>query len=98
MEINEVNSNFPISLNKYTYGEAITSAGYSLLNFSREDTAIISAQAKLLSEVEKFNSGEGNAVDMALTGVVSKHQIAANVNVVNAKKEMLDEIISMVDD
>ncbi len=97
MEIG-INSNLPIPLNKYTFGESIQSAGDSLLNFSREDTAIISAQAKLLSEIEKFNSDEGNAVDMALTGVVSKHQIAANVNVVNAKKEMLDEIINMIDE
>lgn len=57
----------------------------SLNNFDIEDKAIISAQAKMLNELDKYNSGSGNEVDLALAQVQSKIHIGAVVNVINAK-------------
>lgn len=68
----------------------------SLMSFDLEDEAIISSQAKLLNELDKFNSGEGNAVDLALAGVMSKVVVSAEVNVIQAKKDMFDNLLDMV--
>ncbi|MDD3013032.1 MAG: hypothetical protein PHC34_04950 [Candidatus Gastranaerophilales bacterium] len=67
----------------------------SLNSFDTEDKAIISAQAKLLSELEKFNSGQGDAVDLAVTGITSKHQVEAMVNIINTKKDMMDTVLEI---
>jgi hypothetical protein len=67
----------------------------SFNSFEVEDNAIISAQAKLLNELDKFNSGEGDAVDLAITGITSKHQVEAMVQVINTKKDMMDTILEI---
>jgi len=64
-----------------------------LNSFETEDQAIISAEAKLLNELERYNSGEGNELDLALTCITSKNQVKAVANVINAKKDMLDTIL-----
>lgn len=64
-------------------------------SFEDEDKAIISAQAKMLNELNKFNSGADNAVDLAVSCVVAKTTVSAEVNVINAKKHMIDDILNM---
>lgn len=64
-------------------------------SFDIEDQAIISSQARLQNELEKFNSGEGDLVNLALTSVMTKYTVSAEVNVINAKKDMFDEILEM---
>ncbi|OGI22617.1 MAG: hypothetical protein A2287_04590 [Candidatus Melainabacteria bacterium RIFOXYA12_FULL_32_12] len=67
-----------------------------LNNFDVEDKAIISAQAKLLNELEKFNSGEGDVINLALQSAISELTVSANANVINTKKEMMDTILDMM--
>ncbi len=69
----------------------------SLLDFSSEDQAIISAQAKILNELEKFNAGAGNEVELALASTMGKIQVKAAVSVINAKGEMVDAVMEMID-
>jgi len=64
-------------------------------SFDIEDKAIISAEAKLQNELEKFNAGGDNLVDLALAEVTSKITVAAEVNVIKTKKDMLDDISNM---
>lgn len=66
-----------------------------LNSFADEDEAIISSQAKLQNELEKFNSGEGDALDLAVAGIMAKTTISAEVNVINAKKHMMDDILDI---
>lgn len=67
----------------------------SSTSFDIEDKAIISSEAKLQNELEKFNAGQGDALDLALTEVMAKTTVSAEVNVIQAKKDMLDEILNM---
>lgn len=67
----------------------------SLNPFGDEDEAIISSQAKLLNELDKFNSGADNLVDLMGACVMSKITVEAEVNVIQAKKDMLDCILDM---
>lgn len=67
----------------------------SMNSFSQEDQAIISSEAKLQYELEKFNSGGDNAVELAVAGVMAKTTTQAEVNVINTKKSMLDTILDM---
>lgn len=69
----------------------------SLISFADEDSAIISSQAKLHYELEKFNSGGDNLVDLIDTCVISKYTIAAEINVINTKKNMIDEVLEIGD-
>jgi len=72
------------------------STSYEPLNsFADEDTAIISSQAKLLNELDKFNSGGDNDVDLAVAGVLAKNTVSAEVNVINTKKDMIDTVLNM---
>lgn len=64
-------------------------------SFEIEDKAIISSQANLLNELDKFNSGQGDAVNLALAGVMAKITTQAEVNVINTKKDMLDSVLEM---
>lgn len=64
-------------------------------SFTDEDQAIISAEAMLLGEIEKFNSGGSDALDLALAGIKAKTTVQAEVNVINAKKHMFDTILDM---
>lgn len=67
----------------------------SFNSFEVEDKAIISAQAKLLNELDKFNSGQGDAVELAITNVTSQNQVEAMVRVINTKKDMMDTILQI---
>lgn len=69
----------------------------SITSFDAEDEAIISAEAKLLSETEKFNSGEGNLVDLAVACVVTKNTVLAQLNVIQTKKDIIDDLLEMVE-
>lgn len=66
-------------------------------SFIEEDQAIISAEAMLQNELEKFNSGGDNFVELAAACVLSKITVEANVNVINAKKDAMDAILWMFD-
>lgn len=66
-----------------------------LNSFTEEDQAIISSQAKLLSELDKFNSGGDNLVDLALANIMSKITIEAEVNVIQTKKDMMNDILDI---
>lgn len=66
-----------------------------LNSFADEDQAIISSQAKLLNELDKFNSGADNGIDLALASVMAKTTVEAEVNVIDVKKDMLNTILSM---
>lgn len=66
-------------------------------SFYQEDEAIISSEAKLQYELEKFNSGGDNAVDLALANVTTKTTVNAEVNVINTKKNMLDVLLGMAE-
>jgi len=70
--------------------------GSVLLDFDIEDQAIISSQAKILNELEKFNAGEGNEVELALATVMGEVQVEASANVIKAKNEMMDAIMDMI--
>jgi len=63
--------------------------------FDIEDDAIISSEAKMLNELEKFNAGTGDALNLAVACVEAKIAVGAQVNVINAKVDMLDEILEM---
>ncbi len=67
----------------------------SLTSFDVEDNAIISSQAKMLNELDKFNTGEGNAVNLAVSSVMSKITVSAEANVIQAKINMIDDILDM---
>ena len=69
----------------------------SISSFETEDQAIISAQAKLLNELEKYNAGESDELDLAITCITSKNQVEAVAEVINTKKEILDTIIDMTE-
>lgn len=64
-------------------------------SFADEDEAIISSEAKLQNELDKFNSGGDNAVDLAVASVVAKTTVSAEVNVINTKKDMIDNILDI---
>ena len=64
-------------------------------SFDIEDQAIISSQAKLQNELEKFNAGVGDPVNLALTSVMTKTTVEAEVNVINAKKDAIDTILNL---
>ncbi len=70
--------------------------GSGLLNFDIEDQAIISAQAKILNELEKFNAGEGNEIELALASIMGEIQVEASANVIKAKDEMMDAIMDIL--
>lgn len=66
-----------------------------LTSFDDEDQAIISSQAMLLNELDKFNSGTGDAVNLAIASVMAKFTVQAEVNVIKAKEDMFDAILNM---
>lgn len=68
-------------------------ANEPLNSFETEDTAIISAQAKILNELDKYNSGQSDELNLALTCITSKNQVKAVARVIDTKKEMLDTIL-----
>lgn len=63
--------------------------------FEIEDKAIISSQAMLQNELEKFNAGEGDPLDLAMASVIAQVTVSAEVNVINAKKNMMDDIMEI---
>lgn len=95
-EINNIKeSSFQPQIPQRQFSKADTSG--SLNSFDIEDEAIISSQAKLLNELDKFNSGADNLVDLMGAGVTAKTTVSAEVNVINAKKDMMDTILDMVE-
>lgn len=78
-------------------GRASGVGARSLNNFDIEDESIISAQAKILNELEKYNSGEGNEIDLALTCKMGELQVEAAVNVIKTKNEMMDAVMDMME-
>lgn len=67
----------------------------SQFSFDDEDQAIISAQAKLQNELDKFNSGGDNIVDLVTASVMARFTTSAEVNVINIEKDMFDTILSI---
>lgn len=64
-------------------------------SFSDEDEAIISSEAKLQYELEKFNADGNNFVDLAGASVMAKFTTEAEVSVINTKKSMMDTILEI---
>jgi hypothetical protein len=93
--ISGINSNIsdysPISTAKTSQS---ASSG-SLCNFDVEDQSIISAEAKMLNELDKYNNGESNEVNLAVTNITSKYQVEAAVNVINTKNDMMEKIMQI---
>lgn len=69
-----------------------------LNSFSEEDEAIISSEAKLQYELEKFNSGGDNFVELMGASVMAKTTVETEVSVINTKKDMMDEILKIGED
>lgn len=67
----------------------------SLTSFDEEDEAIISAEAQMQYELEKFNSGGDNLLQLVGASVNAKFTTQAEARVVNTKKQMLDTILNM---
>lgn len=84
-----------ISPSQISVDPSATKSFEPLNSFADEDEAIISSEAKLLSELDKFNSGKGDAVNLAVTGEMTKFTVGAEVDVVNAKKDMIDSVLEM---
>ena len=82
-----INSSFPPEK------KAIWAGSEPLNSFETEDTSIISAQAKLLNELDKYNAGQSNETNLTLTCINSKIQVNASAKVINTKKEMMDTIL-----
>lgn len=77
-------------------GQTLAKDTFEPMNsFVDEDQAIISSQAKLQYELEKFNAGADNLVDLMGTCVSSKFTVEAEVNVIQAKKDMVDDILDI---
>ena len=94
--ISSVSSYTPIAT--YRSSTAATSGGgSSLLNFDKEDQAIISSEAKMLNALDQYNSGEGSEIDLALTNVMAKHQVGASIQVIKSKNEMVDSLMEAFD-
>jgi hypothetical protein len=91
----------PIGSSQYVHnlqpGRASAIGARSLNNFDIEDESIISAQARILNELEKYNSGEGNELDLALTCKMGELQVEATINVIKTKNEMLDAVMDMME-
>lgn len=64
-------------------------------SFNDEDQAIVSAEAKLLNELNKFNSGAGNDVELAAANVMAKVTVEAEASVIKAKKDSLDTLLDL---
>ena len=67
----------------------------SLSSFDEEDQAIISAEAQMQYELEKFNSGGDNLLQLVGASVNAKFTAQAEARVVDTKKEMLNTILDM---
>lgn len=67
----------------------------SLGSFDEEDQAIISSQAQMQYELEKFNSGGDNLLELVGATVNAKHTAQAEARVVDTKKEMFDTVLHM---
>lgn len=93
-EINNIEQS--IFQTQFSQRQTSTKDAFEPLNsFADEDEAIISSQANLLNELEKFNSGEGDAVNLAVASIMTKFTVSAEVDVINTKKDMLDTILDM---
>lgn len=66
-----------------------------LQSFADEDEAIVSSEAKMMNELEKFNSGEDNLLNLVGATVNAKHTVQAEARVINTKTEMMDTILHL---
>lgn len=66
-----------------------------LNSFADEDEAIISAEAAMMNELEKFNAGGDNLLELVGATVNAKITTQAEARVVDTKKEMMDTILNM---
>jgi hypothetical protein len=93
--INNIEQNiFKTQISQWRVATSLIRA--SLNNFDIEDQAIISSQAELLNELDKFNSGEDNIVDLALASVMTEITVSAEVNVINTKNDMFKTILDSI--
>lgn len=67
----------------------------SSISFDEEDEAIISAEAKMQYELEKFNAGDDNLLELIGASVNAKFTAQAEARMVDTKKQMLDTILGM---
>jgi len=63
--------------------------------YENEDTAIISAEAKMLDELDRYNSGESNELKLVMTSNEAKYQVMANSRVIKVQKEITDSVMDM---
>jgi len=76
---------------------AVTDTYEPLTSFDIEDEAIISSQANMLNELDKFNAGDGNLVNLAVASVMAEITAKAEATVIQAKMDMFDAIVDMVE-
>lgn len=79
----------------YQQQEPVKEHSESLNSFADEDEAIVSAEAKMMNELEKFNSGGDNLLELVGATVNAKHTVQAEARVIDTKKEMMDTILHM---
>jgi hypothetical protein len=64
-------------------------------SFADEDQAIISSEAKMLNELDKFNSGADNLLQLVGASINAKYTVQAEARVIDTKKEMMDTVLQM---
>ena len=84
----------PVNFQKQSNIQQSTS---TINSFDIEDNAIISSEAKMLNELEKYNYGNGNELNLVLSSVNAKNTVKLEARVIKSKTEMIDTIINMVD-
>lgn len=91
------NNSYPVSFSSQRHYDFDPKTHFNkpLHSFDNEDSAIISAQARLLNELEKYNSGAGNEIDLALTCVTSQRQVEAQVAVIKTKTRIMDSLMEI---
>lgn len=96
--ISDINSVYQVGFQAQSYTSKQTPVEETYepaSSFADEDQAIISSQAKLLNELDKFNSGADNYVELAVANVTAKFTAEAEVSVINTKKDMMDELLKI---
>lgn len=79
----------------YQQQDAVKTHFEPLTSFADEDEAIISSEAKMMNELEKFNAGGDNLLELVESSVNAKITTQAEARVIDTKKEMLDTILNM---
>ena len=79
----------------YQQQDAVKSHFEPLTSFADEDEAIISSEAKMMNELDKFNAGGDNLLELVESSVNAKITTQAEARVIDTKKQMLDTILGM---